>query len=103
MFACTVVLFSPGTPSLPFEHSRGVLLALSVPPDISCGQSGRSRCSWICCVAFAKEEPTTCVVLGLQCFLHCKSFQLICTSGAPGDVPRDDLYLPLADTALRAT
>ena len=61
------------------------------------------RCSWICWVALAKEEPTTCVVLGLQCFLRCKSFQLIQTSGAPGDVPQDDFYLPLADTALRAT
>lgn len=95
MFAFTVVLRSPQTPTLPFEPSKEVLLAtrhqlwtIRQEAELSWGEHG---CSWLHWGALAKEEPTTCVVLGLHCFLRCKTFQLICTSNAPGDAPRDDL------------
>lgn len=77
-----------------------MFLALSVLSDIN--QAG-SSCFWICWDALANEEPTISPVLGLQCFLHCKSCQLPRSSAAPGDVFQDDLYLPLAATALHGT
>lgn len=43
------------------------------------------------------------LVLVLQCFLHCKSCQLPCSCVASGDDFQDDLYLPLAATALHGT
>lgn len=49
------------------------------------------------------EEPTTFLALCLQGFLCCESCQLPCSSAAPGDVSWDDLYLPLAATALHGT